>query len=90
MFEGNEDGVQTQESRDKAKIRNESRADVDHQHRYTVQLRLRPRTGLKKDARVATRLADHTSLLQGRRYLEARYLHRTRYAHCSKSIIILR
>ena len=42
---------------------------------------------LKKEGSVPTRLVDHTLLLQGRRYPEARDLRRTKYGCCSNSTI---
>ena len=41
----------------------------------------------KKEGSVPTRLADHTLLLQRRRYPEARDLRRTKYECCSHSTI---
>ena len=59
---------------------------VENQHWCTVQLRYRRRPALQEERSAPRRLADHTLLLQERRYPQARYLRWTKYDSCSNSI----
>ena len=92
VFGENEDGVQTQDTRDKQPLK--SKMKTNQWSRWSTSTdapsscnRGGRRPALKNEGSVPTRLADHTLLLQCRQYLEARDLRRTKYGCCSNSTI---